>query len=136
MFEILIIEDDIKLRQRIKKILVSKLPLLSIAEASDEKETFSEIERKHPNLVIMDIRLAGGHGLNLIRKIKRRYPFLPIAINTNNDSHEYQAAAVQIGADYFLSKKMNTINDLVSLAESIFLRTTEDNSSWEVVDEK
>lgn len=120
MFNILIIEDDIKLRQRINKILISKLPLLSIAEASDEKETFSEIEKKRPDLVIMDIRLAGENGLNLTKKIKGRYPFIPIAINTNNDSAEYKTAAVQVGADYFLSKKSNTIYDLVSLAESIF----------------
>ena len=126
MFKILIVEDDIKLRQRIKKILKSKLPLFSIAEASDEKETFSEIERKQPNLVILDIRLAGGLGLKLTKKIKRRYPFIPITINTNNDSAEYKAAAVQVGADYFLSKKSNTINDLVSLAESVSLRKAED----------
>jgi len=128
MFNILIIEDDIKLRQRINKILISKLPLLSIAEASDEKETFSEIEKKRPDLVIMDIRLAGENGLNLTKKIKGRCPFIPIAINTNNDSAEYKTAAAQVGADYFLSKKSNTIYDLVSLAESIFLRESEDTS--------
>jgi len=126
--DILIIEDDIKLRQRINKILISKLPLLSIAEASDEKETFSEIEKKRPDLVIMDIRLAGENGLNLTKKIKGRCPFIPIAINTNNDSAEYKTAAAQVGADYFLSKKSNTIYDLVSLAESIFLRESEDTS--------
>ena len=128
MFKILIIEDNIKLRKRIKKILISKLPFLSVAEASDEKETFLEIEKKRPDLVIMDIRLAGENGLDLTRKIKMQYPFIPIAINTNNDSPEYKTAAFQVGADYFLSKKSNTINDLVSLAESIYLRESEDTS--------
>lgn len=126
MFRILIIEYNIRLRKRIKKILMSKLPLLSVAEASDEKETFSEIEKKRPDLIIMDIRLAGESGLGLTKKIKMRYPFIPIAINTNNDSLEYKNAAVQVGADYFLSKKSNTINELVSLAEYIFLKDHED----------
>jgi DNA-binding NarL/FixJ family response regulator len=128
MFKILIIEDNIKLRRRIKRILVSKLPVLSVAEASDEKETFSEIEKKPPELVIVDIRLAGENGLNLIKKIKARYPLIHIAINTINDSIEYKTAAVQVGADYFLSKKSNTINDLASLAESIFLKKSEDHT--------
>jgi DNA-binding NarL/FixJ family response regulator len=78
-----------------------------------------------PDLIIMDIRLSGVNGLELTKKIKMRYPFIPIAINTNNDSPEYKTAAVQIGADYFLSKKTNTINDLLSLAESIFLKRSE-----------
>jgi DNA-binding NarL/FixJ family response regulator len=128
MFKILIIEDNIKLRKRIKKILISKLPFLSVAEASDENETFSEIEKKRPDLVMIDIRLAGENGLDLTKKIKMQYPSIPIAINTNNDSPEYKTAAVQVGADYFLSKKSNTINDLVSLAESIYLRESEDTS--------
>ncbi|MGD8765503.1 MAG: response regulator [Desulfobacteraceae bacterium] len=129
MFKILIIEDNIKLRKRIKRILISKLPFLSVAEASDETEAFSEIEKKRPDLVIMDIRLAGENGLDLTKKIKMRYPFIPIVINTNNDSPEYKTAAVQVGADYFLSKTSNTINDLVSLAESIFLMGSEDTSN-------
>ena len=129
MFKILIIEDNIKLRKRIKRILISKLPFLSVAEASDETETFSEIKKKRPDLIIMDIRIAGENGLDLTKKIKKRYPFIAIAINTNNDSPEYKTAAVQVGADYFLSKTSNTINDLLSLAESIFLMGSEDTSN-------
>ena len=128
MFKIIIIEDNIKLRKRMKRILISKLPFLSVAEASDEKETFSEIGEKRPDLVIIDIRLAGENGLDLTKKIKMQYPFIPVVINTNNDSPEYRSEAAQVGADYFLSKKSNTINDLVSLAESIFLKESVDTS--------
>ena len=128
MFKIIIIEDNIKLRKRMKRILISKLPFLSVAEASDEKETFSEIGENRPDLVIIDIRLAGENGLNLTKKIKMQYPFIPVVINTNNDSPEYRSEAAQVGADYFFSKKSNTINELVSLAESIFLKESEDTS--------
>ena len=132
MLRILIIEYNIRLRKRIKKILISKLPFLSVTEASDEKETFSEIEKKRPDLIIMDIRLAGESGLGLTKKIKMRYPFIPIAINTNNDSPEYKNAAVRMGADYFLSKRSNTINELVLLAEYIWLKNHQDtNKNYE-----
>jgi len=124
MLNILIIEDNIKLRQRIKSILIAKLSFLSVAEASDEKEAFSEIEKNRPDLVIMDIQLAAENGLHLTKMIKMRYPSIPIAINTNNDSPEYKTAAIEVGAEYFLSKKSNTINDLALLARSIFLRKT------------
>jgi DNA-binding NarL/FixJ family response regulator len=102
------------------RILRSKLPFLSVAEASGEKDALSEISKNRPDLVIVDIRLAGENGLNLTKKIKMQYPFIPVVINTNNDSPEYRSEAAQVGADYFLSKKTNTFNELVLLAESIF----------------
>jgi DNA-binding NarL/FixJ family response regulator len=122
MFSILIVEDSIILRKRIRKILLSKFPSLNIAEASNENSAFFEIRKNPPTLVIMDIRLAGNSGLNLAKKIKDRYPLIPIAINTNHDSPEYKNAAIQAGVDYFLSKKSNSINDLVSLTQSICLK--------------
>jgi DNA-binding NarL/FixJ family response regulator len=124
MLNILIIEDNIRLRQRIKSILKSKLPYLIVAEASDEKEAFSEIENNRPDLVIMDIHLAAENGLNLAKMIKMQYPYIPIAINTHSDSPEYKTAADQVGVEYFLSKKSNTINDLALLAGSIFFKKT------------
>ena len=129
VLRILIIEENIKLRKRIKRILISKIPVLDIAEASDETETFFEIARKQPDLVVMDIRLTGENGLAIINKIKKRYPAIPIAVNTNNDSPEYESAAIDAGANYFYSKNTNTINDLVSLARSIFLKDFEGSVS-------
>lgn len=119
MCRILIVEDNIKLSKWIKNILLSKFPFLNIAEASNEDKAFSEISKKQPILVIMDIRLADDNGLHLAKKIKDQYPLIPVAINTNHDSPEYKNAAIKAGVDYFLSKKSNSINDLVSLTQSI-----------------
>jgi DNA-binding NarL/FixJ family response regulator len=120
MPRILIVEDNIILRKRIKEILLSNFSFLCVAEASDESETFTEIKKRRPDLFVIDICLAGDNGLKLTKKIKMRYPSIPVVINTNNDFPEYRSKAAQVGADYFLSKKSNTINDLVSLTESIF----------------
>jgi DNA-binding NarL/FixJ family response regulator len=105
--------------------LLSKCPSLNIEEASDENKAFSEIRKKQPILVIIAIRLADNNGLHLAKKIKDQYPLIPVAINTNHDSSEYKTAAVKVGVDYFLSKKSNSINDLVSLTQSICLRRAE-----------
>jgi DNA-binding NarL/FixJ family response regulator len=125
MCRILIVEDNFKLSKRIKNILLSKFPFLNIAEASNEDKAFFEISKKQPILVIMDIRLADDNGLHLAKKIKDQYPLIPVAINTNHDSPEYKNAAIKAGVDYFLSKKSNSINDLVSLTQSICLMGAE-----------
>lgn len=119
MYNIMVVENDIKLRQRIKAILEFKLPFVSVIEASDMEQTLKRIKLHPPEFIIVDIRLAKENGLVLAKKIKKKYPGIIITINSNYDSPEYQAEAQKIGADYFLSKKTNTIQDLLKLVQSI-----------------
>ena len=116
----LLVETNIKLRKKIKEILESKLPSVGVFEAADEKEIFKHIKLNQPDVIIMDIRLANKNGLKLTKKIKRLYPHITVVINTNYDSMEYRIEAAHIGVDHFLSKKSNTIDDLVALAESLY----------------
>jgi DNA-binding NarL/FixJ family response regulator len=119
MFKILIIEDDTKLRRRIKAILELRLPFVTVTEASSSEEALKHIGQNRPDFILMDIRLKKENGLDLVKKIKYACPDAVITINSNCDSPEYRAEAVHKGAHYFLSKTTNTIQDLFSLVESI-----------------
>ncbi|MCJ7540111.1 MAG: response regulator, partial [Desulfobacterales bacterium] len=90
MFNIMVVENDIKLRQRIKAILELKLPFVSVIEASDAKQTLKRIKKHHPEFILVDIRLAKENGLILAEKIKKEYPNIIITINSNCDTPEYQ----------------------------------------------
>ena len=119
MFKLLILENDNKLRRRIKAILELRLSFVEITEASNSDEALKLIEQHKPEFVLMDICLKKENGLDLVKKIKYLYPHTFITINSNCDSPEYRAEAVHKGADYFLSKTTNTIQDLFELVESI-----------------
>jgi DNA-binding NarL/FixJ family response regulator len=119
MFNLLIIENDNKLRRRIKAILELRLPFVKITETSNSEEALKFIEQHKPEFILMDICLKKGNGLDLVKKIKYVYPNTFITINSNCDSPEYRAEAMHKGADYFLSKTTNTIQDLFELVESI-----------------
>jgi len=119
MFKLLILENDNKLRRRIKAILELRLPFVKITEASNSEEAFKHIKQHKPDFILMDICLKKENGLDLVKKIKYVYPHTVITINSNRDSPEYRAEAVHKGADYFLSKTTNTIQDLFELVESI-----------------
>ena len=124
MLKILIVEDNIKLRKKIKEILESRLSFVRITEAGDGKKTFTEIEKYHPDVIFMDIKLSRENGLKLTEKIKKQYPQIIIVINTSYDSPEYRGAVLKLGAEYFLSKKTNNITDIVVLVESIYFKAT------------
>ena len=116
---ILIVEDNIGLRKMMKEILVAELHFATIAEASNVEETFMEISKNLPDIIIMDIKLEKENGLKLTQLIKEKHPQIMIAINTNYDSLEYRKAAQQNGADVFLSKKTNNVGDIIALTKFV-----------------
>ena len=117
---ILIVEDNINLRKMMKDILVAELDFATIAEASNIEETFIEISKYLPDIIIMDLKLKKENGLKLTQLIKEKHPQIIIAINTNYDSLEYRKAAKQKGADVFLSKKTNNVGDIITLTKFVF----------------
>ena len=119
MMNILIVEDNIGLRKMMKDILVAELHFATIAEASNVKETFMEISKNLPDIIIMDLKLEKENGLKLTKLIKEKHPQIIIAINTNYDSLEYRKAAQQKGADVFLSKKTNNVGDIIALTKFV-----------------
>jgi len=116
---ILIVEDNVGLRKMMKDILVAELHFATIAEASNVKETFIEISKNLPDIIIMDLKLEKENGLKLTKLIKEKHPQIIIAINSNYDSLEYRKAAQQKGADVFLSKKTNNVGDIIALTKFV-----------------
>jgi DNA-binding NtrC family response regulator len=69
----MVVENDIKLRQRIKAILEVKLPFVNVVLASDTKQILKLIKQHQPKFVLVDIRLKKENGLILAEKIKKEY---------------------------------------------------------------
>ena len=70
----------------------------------------------------MDISLGDDNGLALTQEIKKLYPEVVILILTGYDFPEYQDAAFQYGADFFLVKGSTTLREIVKLVETILSR--------------
>ena len=115
----LIVEDNANFRQTIKEILISKFSLMSIKQASDGRDALIKLVRYRPDLIFMDIELAGENGLVLTKKLKKIYPHAVIIILTHHDLPEYRETAYQNGAQYFLSKGTTKAYEIVELVESI-----------------
>jgi Response regulator containing a CheY-like receiver domain and an HTH DNA-binding domain len=104
MPKILLVDDDANYRKLIRETLCLSLPSLCVKEAGDGEEALRKIEACPPDIIFMDIRLPGENGLVLTQKIKINYPDVDIAILTSYDLPEYQEAALESGANYFLLK--------------------------------
>jgi YesN/AraC family two-component response regulator len=98
-----------------------------VDEAVDGEEALVKVESLLPHLVFMDIKLPGANGLEITRKIKEDYTAIKIIILTSYDFPEYREAAVQYGADHFLSKESSSREDILALVDTIYSEDDEMN---------
>ncbi len=122
MFKALIVEDDPLFRQILKEILASRFPSISIKEATRGVEALQKLDLNRLDLVFMDIKLPGMNGLELTKRIKESYPGIPVIILTNHDTPEYRKAALECGADYFISKASSIEREIEMAVQSILAR--------------
>jgi len=104
MVRTLIVEDSALFRQVFQEALHSRFPSMEIVEATRGEDALERIRERLPDLVFIDINLAGENGLELAKNIKIQYPDLVTIILTNYDLPEYREAAFQYKANHFLPK--------------------------------
>ena len=102
-------------RQIVREILASKFPFMCVRQAAHGREALQKFESHHPDIVFMDIKLPDMNGLELTKRIKGSNPEVLIIILTNHDTSQYRRAALECGADYFISKA-STIDDEIETA--------------------
>jgi len=104
MIRILIIEDHQIFRGAFREVLQQRLPSIVIEEAGNGEEALQKIDAAPPDLLFMDMRLAGVNGLELAQKIKHDFPRIRIAMLTAYDLPEYRRQASQYGVDRYFVK--------------------------------
>jgi DNA-binding NarL/FixJ family response regulator len=75
-----------------------------VGEASSGKEAMGVVQETQPRLVLLDIRMAGGDGLDALQAIKAAHPQVAVVMLTTYDNPTYMARAVAGGAAGYLLK--------------------------------
>ncbi len=97
-----IIDDDRSIRWVFEKALAREnLEFKSFISA---KEALAELEHSAPQVVVSDIRMPGGSGLDLLQNMKQRFPTIPVIIMTAYSDLDSAVAAFQGGAFEYLAK--------------------------------
>lgn len=98
---ILIIDDEEKLRSLLSRII--GLEGYSVIEASNIKEGLKKLEREEIHVVITDVKLPDGNGVELTQKIKSLYPQIEIIVITAYGTIADGVKAIKNGAfDYIV----------------------------------
>ena len=129
MKPIWIVDDDPSIRFVLEKALArEQLPVRSFATT---REVLAALDTDEPQVLVSDIRMPGGSGLDLLAKVKERFPGLPVIIMTAYSDLDSAVASFQGGAFEYLPKPF----DLPKAVELI-RRALEESLREEVLDER
>ena len=105
---VLLADDHTLVRAGIRALL-EKLPGVVVAgEASDGREVLDLIKAQQPDVVLMDISMAGLNGLQALARITRDFPQVRVIILSMHTSDEYVLQALKSGASGYLLKRAAT----------------------------
>ncbi|MEX1165406.1 MAG: nitrogen regulation protein NR(I) [Hydrogenophaga sp.] len=133
MKPIWIVDDDQSIRFVLEKALQREnLPTRSFTNAQDVLKALNEgTDAEGPQILVSDIRMPGGSGLDLLEKVKAKLPGLPVIIMTAFSDLDSAVSAFQGGAFEYLPKPF----DLTKAVELIN-RAVEESRREEVVEER
>src|SRR5689334_1611490 len=100
----LLIADDHEVVRTGLKSLVTGTDIQVVAEAANGEEAVRLAVEKEPDVVLLDIRMPDGDGLNALGRIKLERPQMPVLIMSTYDNPTYVARAVALGASGYLLK--------------------------------
>jgi two-component system response regulator DevR len=106
MKQVLIVDDSEQIRQRLVALLAESGQIRIVGQAGNSLEALDAVRRLKPDTVILDIRLPGASGIELLKEIKTTYPEMKVIMLTNFDYELYRRQCQQLSADHFLNKTL------------------------------
>lgn len=114
---VFLVEDSQLLCERIVSAITVPGRIEVIGQAATEGAAIQGVAALRPEVIIIDIRLHEGNGVNVLRSISRmRESFAPTLIMlTNYAIPEYEKECLAMGADYFFDKatEFDRVNDVL-----------------------
>ncbi len=102
MHSIILVDDEEHFRERLARAFINRG--YTVFQAADVYEALNTIKEHSPDWALVDLKMPGKSGLDLIRKAKSMQPLLKIVVLTGYGSIATATEAVKLGAHYYLPK--------------------------------
>jgi len=103
---VLLVDDHEVVRDGVKALLQATEDIIVTAEASSVREAIDEADRARPDVVVMDVRLVDGSGIEATREIRARHPKTAVIMLTSFADDEALFASIMAGAAGYVLKQV------------------------------
>jgi two-component system, NarL family, response regulator DevR len=115
---LLVVDDHEVVRQGLVALIDRREKFQVVAEAGSVEEALDAARRFQPDLVIMDVRLPDGSGIEACREIRAELPATRVVMLTSYPDEEAVLSAIIAGASGYLLKQIRA-RDLVNALEAV-----------------
>jgi DNA-binding NarL/FixJ family response regulator len=115
---LLVVDDHEVVRQGLVALLDRRESFQVVAQAGTVAEAIAAADRFRPDLIIMDVRLPDGSGIEACRDIRAEHPEIRVVMLTSYPDEEAVLSAIVAGASGYLLKQIRA-RDLVSGLEAV-----------------
>lgn len=131
MLKILLADDHAVVRGGIRKFLEATNDIEAVAEVATGEETLAEVRKSDWDVLLLDISLPDLNGLEVLKRVKRERPALPVLVFSMYSEDDFAVPAFDAGAAGYLSKDsppaqiLTAINTVASGASYVSPALTE-----------
>jgi DNA-binding NarL/FixJ family response regulator len=113
----MIVDDHPVVRRGLREMVDEEPDMEVAAEAADMAEALGQLEVARPDLVIVDLTLKNGHGLELIETIRDRDARVKMLVLSMHDDLLYAERALRCGASGYINKQEPPENVIAAMRE-------------------
>ena len=103
---ILLVDDHEVVRLGLRALLERHQQFEVVAEAGTARDAIEQVEQYSPDVVVMDIRLPGGSGIDACEEISEKYPDTKVIMLTSYAEDEMLFSAIRAGASGYVLKQI------------------------------
>src|SRR5947208_16867705 len=116
---IVIVDDHPLFRKGLEQLIHSDGTFAVCGEAGSAAEAMDVIRKLDPDLAIVDVRLPGANGIELIKNIRAEFPRLPVLVLSMYDESLYALRALRAGAQGYVMKQ-EALANVVNAIHEVF----------------
>jgi len=118
VLRLLVVDDHEVVREGLSALLDRREGFQVVAEAGTVAESLEQARRYQPDIVVMDVRLPDGSGIEACREIRAELPDTRVVMLTSYPDEEAVLSAIVAGASGYLLKQVRA-RDLVAALEAV-----------------
>jgi DNA-binding NarL/FixJ family response regulator len=126
--KVFVVDDSAIIRDRLKRLLADEADIQTVGESSGAHQAIAAIREHKPDVVLLDIQLVNGNGIEVLEQVKKMQPAPAVIILTDYPYPEYRDKCIRAGADYFFVKSIE-FDQVIPALNKIMLTRQAGNGS-------
>jgi DNA-binding NtrC family response regulator len=100
--KVLVVDDEVAFANTLSQRL--QMRDMIVGTAYDGEEALSKLKKEEPDVMVLDLRMPGMQGMDVLKETKKTYPFVQVIVLTGHGTDKDAEEAKRLGGFDFLNK--------------------------------